>query len=188
MTLSIRTHSRAYVVSAIVAVMMLLGASVGWAQAPWQQRSVVTYQTPAENSKYTQQLAIDIGDVPGHQIRLFEIQSTYPKDAPVFLGVRVKNSITRGQSDYIGADGRVSAYVLYFMDNGDRIYGRYEGTSQGTVGEATGRRTVLGNTTLTSGSGKFRGIRGTLHSSSIADPSKGFVETKNEGVYWLEKE
>lgn len=172
MTLSIRSHSRAYVVSMTAAVMMLLEPSVGWAQAPWQQRSMVTYQTPAENSKYTQQLAIDIGDVPGHQIRLFEIQSTYPKDPPVFLGVRVKNSITRGQSDYVGADGRVSAYVLYFMENGDRIYGRYEGTSQGTVGEATGRRTVLGNTTLTGGSGKFRGMRGTLHSSSIADPSR----------------
>ena len=45
---------------------MLFGMSNGWAQ----QKQKVSYKVSAENSKYTQQHMIDVGDASGHQVRL----------------------------------------------------------------------------------------------------------------------
>ena len=50
-----------------------------------QQRLV--FMVAAENTKYTQQHTIDVGDVSGHQVRLFEIRRTYPSNAPVINGM-----------------------------------------------------------------------------------------------------
>jgi hypothetical protein len=91
-------------------------------------------------------------------------------------------------TDNIGDDGHVVGYVVYVMQNGDKIYGRYDGTAQGAAEQPTGRRHVSGNTTLIGGTGKFHAIRGTLHNTTVAEPEKGFNESKNEGVYWMEKE
>jgi hypothetical protein len=51
-----------------------------------QQKQHVSYNTPATQTTYTQQHIVDIGDVPGHQARLFEIQRTYGNahDSPHF--------------------------------------------------------------------------------------------------------
>jgi hypothetical protein len=154
----------------------------GWAQ----QRTTISFNASAENSKYTQQHELDVGDMPGHVIRLFEIQRTFAQDPPVFAGVRAKDSITRGQTDLVGTNGSVIAYTVFNMENGDKIFGRYQGTAQGTVGESSGKRTVVGNLLLTGGTGKLRGIHGTLHVTTVANPSKGLNETKFEGEYWME--
>jgi hypothetical protein len=53
-----------------------------------------------------QQHAIDVGDVPGHQVRVYEVHSTYPSDAPVYNGVKVKESWNRSLSDYTDGSGR----------------------------------------------------------------------------------
>ena len=183
MNTSILACTRVVLVTATVSG-MILGASVGWAQA--QQKSTISFQAPAENTKYTQQHSIDVGDIPGHQIRIFENHRTFPNDPPVFSGVSVKEFVTRAATDLVANDGRVSGYVVFILSNGDKLFGRLEGTVQGTVGEPNGRRTARANITLTGGTGKFRGIRGTLQQSSVAEPSKGFNEGKFEGVYWIE--
>src|SRR5262249_28684140 len=41
-----------------------------------QERLV--FRVTAENTEYTKQHTIDVGDVPGHQVRLFEIKRRYP--------------------------------------------------------------------------------------------------------------
>jgi hypothetical protein len=51
------------------ALMWLVVASpIGDAVA--QQRQRVFFHASGENSKYTQQYAIDVRDVPGHQVRV----------------------------------------------------------------------------------------------------------------------
>jgi hypothetical protein len=42
-----------------------------------QQKQRVSYKSSAETSKYTQQHVIDVGDMPGHQVRVFEIYRVY---------------------------------------------------------------------------------------------------------------
>src|SRR6266436_3810700 len=38
----------------------------------------LAFKVTAENTQYTQQHTIDVGDVSGHQIRVFEIRRRYP--------------------------------------------------------------------------------------------------------------
>ena len=55
-----------------------------------QQKQKVSYKVAAENTKYTQQFTIAVGDVPGHEIRISEIHRTFPTNAPMINGVRLK--------------------------------------------------------------------------------------------------
>ena len=59
---------------------LCLAAALPASEASAQQRLV--FKVAAENTKYTQQHEIDVGDVSGHQVRLFEIHRTYPSDPP----------------------------------------------------------------------------------------------------------
>ncbi|KDP87470.1 hypothetical protein CF70_001170 [Cupriavidus sp. SK-3] len=190
-----RARRRAFFLMLAVTGSTILGAtaSTAWAQVPVpqvpiQQKHMISFQTHNEHTRYTEQHTIDLPDTPGHQIRMFEIHRTFPKDPPVFAGVPAKESMTRGQTDLVGSDGRVLGYVVYVLENGDKIFGKYEGTAQGAAGQLNGRRTMVGNTTLTGGTGKFHTIRGTLHATTVAEPLRNYNESKNEGVYWMEKE
>jgi hypothetical protein len=87
-----------------------------------QQRLV--FKVAAENTKYTQQHAIDVGDVSGHQVRLFEIHRTYPSDAPVINGMKIVESWTRGISDYTNNNGEGTIFGVYVLENGDKIFTR----------------------------------------------------------------
>ena len=60
----------------------------------------LAFKVAAENTKYTQQHAIDVGDVSGHQVRLFEIHRTYPSNPPEINGMKIVESWARGISDY----------------------------------------------------------------------------------------
>jgi hypothetical protein len=55
---------------------------------------------PAENTKYLQRHTIDVGDEAGHQVAIFEIYRTFAASAPVINGVRLKESFSRGFSDF----------------------------------------------------------------------------------------
>ena len=89
----------------------------GWAQ----EKRKIAWTAPAPNSKYTQQHTIDVGDVPGHQVRIVEIHQTYPGGAPVFDGVRVVEDWFRGYSDYTNVNGHAWGYGQYVLENGDKI-------------------------------------------------------------------
>ena|ERR1700730_2347199 len=70
-----------------------------------QQKQHISYKVSAENSKYTQQHVIDVGDVPGHQVRVYEIYRSFPNNAPVINGLKVKETWTRATSDYTDGNG-----------------------------------------------------------------------------------
>ncbi|SIT51154.1 conserved exported hypothetical protein [Paraburkholderia piptadeniae] len=163
----------------------LLASPTAWSQAA--QRTRIAFHVPEQNSKYTEQHTLDIGDMPGHTIRLFEIHRTFPDDPPAFAGVPVKDYWTRGESDTLSGNGPVWTYAVFNMANGDKIFGRSEGVAQATGGQWTGKRTVVGNLVLTEGTGKMRGIRGTLRVLTNVDLSKSLNDTKYEGEYWMEK-
>ena len=65
---------------------MTIGMALTAPVAMAQQKHHVSYDSPAIQTTYTQQHIIDVGDIPGHQARLFEIRRTYGSDAPSSTG------------------------------------------------------------------------------------------------------
>jgi hypothetical protein len=71
-----------------------------------QEKQRVSFKTGAENAKYTQQLFIDAGDEPGHQVRVFELHWTFPSNPPVIInGVKLTEAWGRGTTDYTDGNG-----------------------------------------------------------------------------------
>ncbi|WP_207003332.1 hypothetical protein [Trinickia mobilis] len=100
----------------------------------------------------------------------------------------MKDQWSRGESDTVSGNDPVLSYVVFDMANGDKVFGRYEGTAQATTSQSTEKRTVVGNLVLTGGTGKLRGIHGTIHVLTDTDLSKELNDTKFEGEYWMERD
>jgi hypothetical protein len=152
-----------------------------------QQKQKYSFKAPAGVTSYTQQHAIEVGDVPGHVLRLAELHSKYGAEAPVYDGVKVVESWSRLTSDLTGGTGHNSGYVVNLMANGDKIFARTHSVSQVVVApdgsRSGGYMTVF---TLVGGTGKFVGIKGTLRQSGTSTPT-GLGDVQTEGEYWIEK-
>jgi hypothetical protein len=157
-------------------------------EAAAQEMQRVSYKTPAANSKYTVQHVLDVGDIPGHQVRLFELRRTFPTDAPTINGVKLKETISRGLSDYIDTNGANTNYVEYVMDNGDKFYSRQTTVSQSTV-TADGKRKNIatGAGVLTGGTGKFATIKGVVRTTNVFDAKAGINDGESEIEYLIGK-
>jgi hypothetical protein len=149
-----------------------------------QQKLRVSYTTPPQNTKYTQQHLIDVGDVPGHQVRVYEIQRTFPSDAPMINGVKLKETWARGTSDYTDNNGPNISYNVYVLENGDRFFARAIVLAQSAGG---GRITTTSVGQITGGTGKLVGIQGITRATGTAEPKAGINENRTEIEYWIEK-
>jgi len=159
-----------------------------YSQANAQEKHRFSFNTPPGVAKYTQQHVIDVGDVPGHQVRIYEIHTKYTTEAPVYDGVKVVEAWTRGASDYTNGSGHAQNYAISVMENGDKIFSRAEILTHAlasTEGSRGSKFTTV--VTLTGGTGKFKGIRGTLRSSGQTDFKTGTSGVVTEGEYWFEK-
>jgi hypothetical protein len=149
-----------------------------------QQMQRVTFKTPAANTKYTQQHFIEVGDVPGHQVRVFENHRTFPTDPPVINGVKLKEQWTRGISDYTDTNGTANNYVIYVLENGDRFFVRLSVLSQSSPNPDGSRKntaTTVG--TITGGTGKLAGMTGFIRTVNVFDPKTGFNDGQTEIEY-----
>jgi len=157
-------------------------------QAAAQEKHRYFFKTPSGVTKYTQQHVIDVGDVPGHQVRVFEQHSKYTGEAPAYDGSKVVEGWFRGLSDFTNGNGHGHGYGVNLMENGDKIFSHTDYLVH-TVLAADGSRTSKFTTvvTLTGGTGKFKGIRGTLRSSGQTDFKMGTSGVETEGEYWIEK-
>ena len=54
-----------------------------------------------------------MGDVPGHQVRVYSVHYVYPQEAPVFDGVKVKEAWQRATSDFTNLTGHADGYYIY---------------------------------------------------------------------------
>jgi hypothetical protein len=161
-----------------------LAAALSVSEGFAQDKQKVSYKAAAENTKYTQQLGIDAGDTPGHEVRVFEIHRTFPIDAPVFNGIKLKETWARGVSDYTDYNGPSSSYVTYVFENGDRFY-----VHTTTMGQknASGQRSTIGVGKITGGTGKFAGIQGLTRSTGLSDPKAGRNAGETEVEFWFAK-
>jgi hypothetical protein len=174
--------------AAIVFVSSLgLAPSEGWSQDKYK----IKVDVSAAQTKYTYQHVLDVGDMPGHQVRMYEIQRTYGDKAPVYRGVRAIEEFNRGQSDMTNGNGRSWGYSITVLENGDKIYAQFIGTIWTVEGAGgTKQATYTGTGTYVGGTGEFKAIRGTNRSRSqiqIADGKVVSNQTETEGEFWFEK-
>jgi hypothetical protein len=139
--------------------------------------------------RYVQQHIIDVDDVPGHQIRVYEIQRTYAADRPTIIeGERIVEAWIRGSSNYTGGIGPVWSYTTYVTDKGNKIFVESLGTSE-TEATATGSRrgTYNGTAKFIGGTGPFARIRGVMVDVSKfdTDPKVGYNTLDSHGEYWF---
>ena len=155
-----------------------------------QQRQQLSYTTPPGAGKYEEQHAIAVGDVPGHQVRVFSLHVVFPQEAPpVFDGVKAKEAWQRAMTDYINLSGHANGYIVYAMDNGDKVFARWEGLTHTTINpDGSKASETWGVTTLTGGTGKFKGLRGTLHGGRQVDFKGSSLPSRpTVGEYWFEQ-
>jgi hypothetical protein len=146
---------RNIVLGMTITIGMVLTAPVAVAQ----QKQHVSYDTPATQTTYTQQHIVDIGDIPGHQARLFEILRTYGNDAPVINGLKLKEQWTRGMSDYIDNNGPAIIYTVWVLENGEKFFVR---TSLVAQSSGNGQLTNMTSGVITGGTGSLVRMRGII--------------------------
>jgi hypothetical protein len=153
-----------------------------------QEKCKRSGEVPAASTTYTQQHVLDVGDIPGHQIRIYEIHRTYPNAQPNCEGVKETESWTRAFSDYIDRNGRTWGYTVAMLENGDKIFSEFSGTSQ-TFTDSNGKKesTFTGITRYTGGTGRYAGIRGFSRETSKFDPDKKLNQLSYASEYWIEK-
>jgi hypothetical protein len=152
-----------------------------------QEKCKMKWEVPPANASYTQQHVIDVGDVPGHQVRIFEVHRTFPNDRPNCEGLRRVEEWSPGYSDYIDRNGRAWGYIVTDFENGDKMFGEWSGTSQTTVAaDVSKKSTFSGVVVYTGGTGRYRGIRGLRRDSIVFDPEKNVSDAQAEAEYWLE--
>jgi hypothetical protein len=101
-------------------------------------------------------------------------------------GLKVVESWSRGYSDYVNTNGRAWGYSVSVLENGDKIFSQWSGTTHTTVNpDGSKKTTYTGTNTLTGGTGKYRGIRGMGRDLTTFDPKAGFNEGQWEEEYWL---
>lgn len=165
-----------------VGVALCASGTDAWAQ----QKQKYSFKTPPGITKYEEQHAIDVGDVPGHQVRVFAVHSVYTGEAPVYDGIKVREAWTKASTDYTEGNGHGAGYTVAVLENGDKIFGRWEGVTQTTVGPEGSKVTKTNAVTiLAGGTGKFKGIHGTLRTVTTTD-FKNLGESVAEGEYWME--
>jgi hypothetical protein len=189
--LSVRTVSRRrntmYRLAALAPTTMALlclAIALPAGSAVAQQKQQVSFKTPAENAKYTQQQNIDVGDVPNHIVRVFELHYTFPDNAPVINGLRLVEAWARGIADYIDGSGPDPLYLVYVMENGDKFFSRTAGVVQSS---SSGKLTATQAGTITGGTGRFAAIQGTVRVNANFDLKTGFNESQTEIEYSIGK-
>jgi hypothetical protein len=148
-----------------------------------QEKQHVSYKNPAENSKYTQQQNIDVGDVPNHIVRSYELHKTFPNNAPLINGLKLVEEWNRGIADLVEGNGSGSQHTVWVMENGDKFFARSATVVQNVSGKLTA--TQVGY--ITGGTGKLAGMQGSLRLVVNFDTKSGFNESQEDLDYSVGK-
>jgi hypothetical protein len=148
-----------------------------------QEKQHVSFKAPAENTKFTQQLNIDVRDVPNHIVRIFEVHGTFPNNAPVINGAKLVETWASGIGDRVEGNGPATQYNVFVMENGDKFFARVDALIQNTSTNLTS--TQVGN--ITGGTGKFATIRGIVRIATNFNYNTGFNESQYDIEYSMGK-
>src|SRR5262245_21875591 len=146
-----------------------------------QEKHKVSWSARPENTKYTAQHVLEIGDVPGHILRMIEIRRTFPENAMTIEGLKVVEDVSRGTTDLIAGNGVGSGYTTAKLENGDLMFSQWQNTVQTVVNQDGSRKTVFVGTYITTGgTGKARGVKGFGRFSGLSELNAAGMATRNE--------
>jgi hypothetical protein len=140
-----------------LAIIAMLFASTAFAQQH------VSITIPGQNIKYLVSQNVEVGDVPNHIVRVFDIRDTVPANVTINGSKIVEVSVRGIANGYGGGD---AAYTAFVAENGDKFFSRSHVSAQPFSGKL--RATWAG--TITTGTGKFAGIQGTMRMIAEFDP------------------
>jgi hypothetical protein len=89
----------------VLATAALLCLAIGLPEstALAQQKQQVSFKVPDENAKFIVSQNVEVGDVPNHIVRIFEVQNRLPNNTPAINGLKPVELWNRGHRR---ADGR----------------------------------------------------------------------------------
>jgi hypothetical protein len=150
----------------------------------WAQQKYTISQAPNGTSQFVQEHIIEVDDVPGHRLRVYEVRNEYPQMDLAFAGLTVKKMLSRGMSDFVNRSGPFTAYNVYTLDDGNKVFTRLTGTTQSD--NAGGNKSVFVEN-FVGGTGKFKGIRGQMLGKIERVPGATSLTVEVSGEYWLEE-
>ena len=158
------------------------------ASALAQDKTRISFTGPASVTKYSAQHSLPVGDVPGHDVRIFAINRTLGADAPSIGGVKVKEIASVGYSDYTDLNGPGTSYQVITLANGDKVYARANIVSHSLAWSDASKKGAENRVAgpITGGTGKFAGIRGTMRNASHFDPKTGTNDSRFDLEYWIQ--
>ena len=119
--------------------------------------------------------AIEVGDRAGHVLVVTKISCTWTTPIET-AGLKSKTYMGAVTSDLTGGSSQDRGYVVSVMDNGDKAYIRFQGTSTHKEG---GAHSSEGTWSYTGGTGKLKGLKGKgtyKGSGATADTTEDQVE------------
>jgi hypothetical protein len=160
----------------------------GAAQGAEPERHPLAYSLDAVATQYARQYRVEVGDVPRHELRVFDLTRKLTRGTAMIDGVRLTETQERGVADLVDQDGTENAYVIYVLEDGNRVFGRYSGTVR-TRRWPDGSRhyDVRGTIELTGGTGRFETIRGSVTVWQALDPGADSSQGAARGEYWFER-
>ncbi|MBV9969123.1 MAG: hypothetical protein JO228_03995 [Xanthobacteraceae bacterium] len=139
-----------------------------------QSKQRVSVRTPVQNLKFDVSQSVEVGDVPNHIVRVFDLHYAVPSNtAPLIAGLKLKDVWQRGTANITDGVGTTSSYFLYLMENGDKFFVRNEAIIQRT---ATGKLASTGAGHIFGGTGKLETIQGTTRNATTFDPKSGVAD------------
>src|SRR5262245_49189968 len=108
------TAVKSVLIAANATILLVFGLASPALQA--QEKFKYEYTAP-QSSKYLQEHVIDADDMPGHKLRIVEIQRTYTKNNPTIMGVKVLEQRQTAFTNYVNGAGPVIAYETWSMED-----------------------------------------------------------------------
>jgi hypothetical protein len=153
-------------------VIALLAVSFSVSSVVAQTKQQVSIKIPLQDLKFGVHQSIEVGDVPNHIVRVFELHYAVP-NAPLINGIRLKEVWQRGTADIADGVGTTSSYFSYHMENGDKFFVRNEAIIQRA---AAGKIASIGIGHIFGGTGKLESIKGTTRNATTFDPKAGIAD------------
>jgi len=135
-----------------------------------QEKFKSSWSARPENTKVTFQHVLEIPDVPGHTIRLYEYHRTWPDNPPIMAGLKVVEEVTRGFADAIVGSGLSRGYAFWRFENSDMMFVEFQAINQTVVNTDKGRKiSFMGTSVVPGGTGKFQNVKGTARFSGSTE-------------------
>lgn len=168
----------------LAVALLVLSAVAGAAEV---ERRPLSYDAAAAELASVRRYQIEVGDVPRHLLRLYDLRRIFTRRPPVFDGVAATEMRERGTADLIDEDGTESAYVTYLLADGNQVFGRYAGTMRSSRWpDGSWHHEIRGRIELTGGTGKYQRIRGSVTVRYVLDPGAESSQGESAGEYWFE--